>query len=122
MKDLFGHDVMPGDYLVFHVKGQHGAMGIGLVTSVTTKAVSMIAIEGRGQTIPEMIVSRKETYDRLVANYAKSGTKMSRWAQEYAPGNLARRKTLQSASTCYRVPAFAVPPEITQAISEVKST
>lgn len=122
-KDAFGAEVNVGDYLVYSTKSQYSSFGMGLITKINpTGSLSMVCVEPWGQTIPEYIAahaksveSSKKHYDDLKAKHPGDA-----WIERYNPDSgkfhnpIVKTKRLDSASTCYRVPALAVPVEVIQ--------
>lgn len=126
VRDSFGAEVEVGDYLVFAVKTRYlGSLGIGRVLKINPSGgVSMLAISGFGMSPDEAYESaikhRAEYRVHYLArhgslpDYLEEKNDPPRDNYEYKP----HKKTLQSASTCYKVPPYAVPVELTQALSK----
>lgn len=119
IKDSFGVEVQVGDYLVFAVKSRYlSTLGIGRVTKISPKgSVSMMALKSYGKTLAEQRRDAEAFVERITAEYAARGEPLpAYWANHVEDNCAAYKTTLGSASTCYKIPAHAVPIDITQAL------
>lgn len=124
VKDSFGVEVQVGDYLVYAVKTRYlGSLGLGRVTKISEKgSVSMVVAPSLyGQSWAERVADLEKREAELIAEYTAKGGPIPSWVTGYAQSQIKLRKTcLQDATTCYKLPPYAVPVEITQILEAAK--
>jgi hypothetical protein len=125
-KDSFGVEVNVGDYLVYATKTRYlNGLGIGRVVKISpTGSLSMLAIITNGKTVAEEQANRETNWNRVVAEHAARGetiTKGSWLYGYYNPDAMVFKQRLGDASSTYKVPAYAVPVDISQALSRADS-
>jgi hypothetical protein len=121
VKDSFGIEVDVGDYLVFATKGgSPGSLSLGRVTKLNPSGgLSMIALDGWGKTLEEAEAEAQASWEKNCKAYHDKGIPLPEWLEKpYRWAYNPRKTTLKSASTCYKVPGHAIPPVLTQALSD----